>query len=1026
MAKKVGLAVAFVVIACIFCVCFSACTRMQNDVDVENVVVSRFGDGIKVLDVHSAPEYATEYKRVARVKVKVNVDARMSGYHITGIYLPAGEALTVTVSNTVSQMGYRVHVNSFSESGNIFNITQTSQTFGSEKGGVVEIFVPSSVVSDSSFNMTLEGGIVMPYCRLGRDDFDQIQKGDGKYAILDCVNTRFYVPTDIIYDEEGKCVIDDISSVLLWWQSTLSFINTASGIDSNSRDYTSAIVFEDYNGKIKYDAALRVMRADKSYFEKVLNYHALLEGGAWNLLYAINDYKIKTAGGFQGFISIDMVVDILTCIENAVMTNSSDETLSDKNWLNNAYICLERTKELLSIAPEDRNEDNKSDLMRAFFLNIMHSFGLDKTLEIIVEYGKGAGEFSFDEFGLILSSVLKSDVSLYCETFGITLSTETKNKMAGNKVYVPVQTKFTVGSVENTYSMGYTVPMGAKTTFDFASNTVSLVDGWDVVAVKGAAKQWSHKDGIYYYTPNAKKLVDEFEVSLKNGEYSATLYGKINAEITVATYRIYEGWKFENPSTALAEAIDNYEKRTPNYSGSIDIAGVKPREESDDSVYVLTVTNGCMKVPKSGKYRFYLRNNGRCKVEFGVPKYMFDMFDVSITFTEFTRGHSFDIDLDKDTTYYFNLYLLSMKGECDAVMGIRYIEDDPSDDSSYHGINADVIDSRYLIYKNLSPDDIVKFTPPVIYPTGYGYKEEFYQPYALTADNVASYPEAEINRDIDLALDGLLGTYYMASAVKGEYEFVIDMGEERRMEYLKINARDSIVDAKIDIYVSNSRDFSNKTKIKLDKNQFVAGINIFLFNNISRRYVKFVIYREDESDFVCSFVDLDIGQYFEASEIVPNTSAMMSYMGGWSDVKEYVCINGSLSQSVNKNSVMSFTAKSRQICLYGVKDAQYGKMDVYVDGKLYTTVDLFSETTMTDQLIFAIDFDYPMEHSIKVMPAGNDDVINIDYLAYIRVEEESIDQNMGVLYYVLIIPAAILIALIGAAIADRVSKKKKN
>ena len=81
---------------------------------------------------------------------------------------------------------------------------------------------------------------------------------------------------------------------------------------------------------------------------------------------------------------------------------------------------------------------------------------------------------------------------------------------------------------------------------------------------------------------------------------------------------------------------------------------------------------------------------------------------------------------------------------------------------------------------------------------------------------------------------------------------------------------------------------------------------------------------------------------------------------------------------------------------------------------------------MTDQLIFAIDFDYPMEHSIKVMPAGNDDVINIDYLAYIRVEEESIDQNMGVLYYVLIIPAAIIIALIGAAIADRVSKKKKN
>ena len=47
-------------------------------------------------------------------------------------------------------------------------------------------------------------------------------------------------------------------------------------------------------------------------------------------------------------------------------------------------------------------------------------------------------------------------------------------------------------------------------------------------------------------------------------------------------------------------------------------------------------------------------------------------------------------------------------------------------------------------------------------------------------------------------------------------------------------------------------------------------------------------------------------------------------------------------------------------------------MDVYIDGTRVATVDLSSETTMTDQLLFAMDFDLWAEHTVKLMPSGDD------------------------------------------------------
>ena len=1032
--KKSRLLIVIAVVAVVFCVCLTACSKNQNYIVSQDSVVSRFGDGIVVLDSHAAPATAQEYKDQLRVRAKINVDARLSGYHITGIYLPAGETLTIDVSNTIAQFGYSVLVNNFTTGMRVTRQISTVRTMIEPKdapnGGVVEILVPevaTSSASANSFNMRIEGGIVMPYYRLGRDDEKQIESGGGDYAILDCVNARFYVPTDVLYDEEGKCKIkDDMYNSLLWWQSAASFFNETLEIPSKSSEYTSSVVFGNFGSALSYDEDRKAVVADKSYFEDFMAYDNLIQGKAWDLLYTICDHKVSISDNFSQSVAETMIVDILCSVDNVVMTHFDVAAESEWKWLVNSYTCLEKTNQLLEMPLEARDANYERDKIRAFFINIMHTFGLDKTIKIIIAYGKIASDRpSNDTLALIISEELGADMSFYFEKFGITLTQETKKKMSGNAMYIPVQTKFTVGSNES-YSMGYTVPMGERTTFDFAHNIVSLSDEeWTVVGVEGENRFWSFEDGIYYYTPAIDKLQDEFELKLRNGDNSVSLFGKINVLITVATYKIYENWKFDNTATALDEAVEAYQKRTPDYTGSIDFAGVRRRENADPSVYVLTVTEGCFKVPKSGKYRIYLRNHGLCRVELGVPKYMMTMFDSPIPVPEFTRYQSYDIVLEDDKIYEYKLYLLSTKGDCDAAMGIRYIQDDDVNDENDYGIKADPLDMNYLVFKGLDRKDIVEFIPPIIYPTGYGFKEDFYQTYELKEEHFISYPAAVVNRGIKLAIDSLTtGSYYSASKISNNYEFVLDLEKAQRLEYLMLNVRTDTLGANVDVLVSDSEDFHVQTQLTLSENTLKSGDNYMLFNACTARYVKFIIY--GEGAFACDINDLRIGQYFEESRIVPNTSSMLAYMGGWASVGEYVSVNGSISESMSNNSIFSFTAKARQICLYGVKDTKYGQMDIYVDGKFHSTIDLFSESTATDQLLFAIDFDTSMEHSIKAIPAGKNDIINFDYISYIPVDEEEVKPIGGVLYYALIIPGVIIIALLGAAIADYVSKRKKN
>lgn len=1022
-----GFILAALVLSC------AACSTLENNLRIEDDIVSRFGDGISVISSNAAPSDATEFKDVERVKMRVNVDARVGGYHLTGVYLPAGETLTVNVSSEISQAGYRLRLNSFvNDRTNSTPIDSTEKKISSEKGGIVELWVPASATSDNSFDVIIEGGIVMPYYRMGRDTEERIYAGDGKYAILDGENIRFYVPTDLLFDSEGNCTVEDLYNTLLWWQSAVTFLNKATDMVSLKSNYSIRVVVGDFGTAPTLDDATGLISIDRSYFLNALDFENLKVGKSWELLYKICERKVKLSSGFEGVFALDMIVDILANIDYVMMTNSGYNSTS--SWLNNAYSCLEKTIELLSLPESERDENYSQNVMRAFFINILHSFGVDKTLDILIEYSHASkesenGEMTIDEFALSMSKILQRDMTFYFEMFkrGLSqdmgLSQETIDKMKGKQIYIPVQSKYAVGGNNEFYDLGYTVPMGESTAFDFQNSIISFVDGWSVYKVESDSTRWTLENGIFYYNPSTSKLVDDYTLYLRNGEYSAVLYGRINVNISTAVYKVYEGWTFSNMSTALEDAIASYSKRKPDHVGSIDYAGINRYEEdaeqdSDDNTYVFTVTDGCMSVPESGNYTIYLKNTGLCQVEFGVQKYMFDMFANSLPVTDYTDYLSYNIELDSNKTYEFKIYMLSTKGEGNTMLGIRYND---GDDKTIRDV-----DDSYLIYRGLSKDDIVEYQPPSIYPDGYTETDEFYQSYDINEKNFVQYPQAVVTSGLNQAFDSLSTSYYVANDKKNEYVFVMDLGTSKRTEYFSFIVKESMAGAKVSIFSADKNASDKYKEVAVDGGEYAleTGVNVINYTPVTARYVKIVI-SADEA-FECAFTDFKTGQHFEKSTIVANTSSSLSYMGGWNNVFGYVSINGSVSQSADNNSVISFTAVCRQICLYGVKDSIYGKMDVYVDGSHYTTIDLYNATPVTNALIFAIDFDTTREHSIKIMPAEKGDVINLDYISYIPETEEEINANTDSLLYALIIPAVIAVALIGAAVADVVKKRKSR
>ena len=110
----------------------------------------------------------------------VPVDLAVPRWHSTGVYAPAGQALTVRIDAAAAKLGLKVRVGSTADDLSglaewkrfplvtvTLPLVKSETTFASPFGGLVYVVVPDGCAGATT--VELDGGIMAPWFRLGRD-----------------------------------------------------------------------------------------------------------------------------------------------------------------------------------------------------------------------------------------------------------------------------------------------------------------------------------------------------------------------------------------------------------------------------------------------------------------------------------------------------------------------------------------------------------------------------------------------------------------------------------------------------------------------------------------------------------------------------------------------------------------------------------------------------------------------------------------------------------------------------------------
>ncbi len=969
-----------------------ACGNSETNLYYNDKVEGRYADGISIVGTYNVPTGASQFKDKARVDQLMYVDNTVKGLHFTGLYLPAGETMTVTISSETAQQMHKIVINSQQSDETIVPLNQMRTQFTSAQGGRVDIRVDSAVVESKAFEIKISGCVSMPYYRLGVDKHN-IATTSGGFATLDCANARFILPSELLGG------VKDLDKSLRWWRSAVEIMDRVTDLGFVSGDLSPIIIYvSDAYTSSTWNATQKYIKLTTKDFQGILDYDNLVAGGGKKLLGWLGEMQAHRADGYKdGFINGNLG-KILSHLTYIIMTDNVVE--GESNSIANAAGQLES---LLSEKPTGDNQ------VLAFFDTLLHSFGADETIKVLEQYKYTAQKQNiekkeiFDSYIIDISNILKSDLSYFCELLGMNISGQTKQAMADKPMYIPVQTKLTVGGSENLQT-GVVCPMGNVKEFDFENAIVSPLEGWNIDSIEGSG--WQKVDTYKWnYSPSKDRLKDKFVLNLSNGEHKAKLYGNILVDINVSSYSVYNNVSFRNVDSAIKGIKD----MTPSYTSSLPFAEIEKQEEEDETKYSFSTSKGSLQVKESGKYTFYLKSKGLVKVKFGVSEYMFEMFNNILTVSDYTEELKYEVELDKDKIYAYEIYDLSTQGAGWAKLGIKTKDG-----------NIVNLGQEYIVYNDMYRKQAVQYDSPVIDIEYFNVHQKDYDNYLSGKWVLKEYPEPAENTSVTNLFDNNNATYFESKEAAKEFQLVIDMQSNFVIEYIFLGTKVDMLGVKAKLEVSND----NVNFKQVGEKQIENVENYCLLDEpVNTRYLRVTLTKEQ--DFVCGLSQIAMGKIMQESRIVPNTSTSISYQGEWENINKYSAINGCVTSNLDPNCAIEYNFYGSMISVYATKDKQFGVAKIYIDNKDPVIVDLGSQTAMCGQKVFYMDFGKVGAHTIKIVPV-KDDKINIDYFTVISAPRPNAVKQEFNYWYIAIIPAVALVGFVVALIADSVSKKRKR
>jgi hypothetical protein len=127
------------------------------------------------------------------------------------------------------------------------------------------------------------------------------------------------------------------------------------------------------------------------------------------------------------------------------------------------------------------------------------------------------------------------------------------------------------------------------------------------------------------------------------------------------------------------------------------------------------------------------------------------------------------------------------------------------------------------------------------------------------------------------------------------------------------------------------------------------------------------------------------GSVFRVTAISQASSAV-HYHGTWATSTSTTWWGGTARWSSMKGSTVSYTFTGKSIALVGLKAANRGKANVYVNGVLNATVDLYSATTLRQRIVWSANYATSATRTvtIKVLGTSGRPRVDIDGFVVVR------------------------------------------
>lgn len=398
-----------------------------------------------------------------RIIRKMTLAGEIKGAHPTGLYLPAGEIVTVSIPAAYIEKGFRICVNyGFPElTGNTLKrmpqlyyewaLDKTIVKIASPFGGLLDVLSPGG-----SAELEISGAMQAPFYRYGADAAPSTGVG---FAQIWLGNLYITAPADALSDS--------IDEVCAYWRGVVERMGLTDLTDP------LRIVFDDGNPD---RAKQRFSLADADVFFNP----ARLYAGEGTAIFE----GLANAAEF-GFVGRAAAVKALTTIAAASMTEAGSRRSTGGGTVYDPYGILSEIK-----LSGESFTDLDAGTRAAFFTLLYFAYNAD--VPSLLKAG------SADAAVKEAAAACGTNLEAYAELFKVSISEDTRAQMRAYK-----QSFYPIGNLFASGERGapYIVAVGS-TRLDFGAFTADPAGVFKLTKVKGEGLKKA-ADGVYDFIPAA-------------------------------------------------------------------------------------------------------------------------------------------------------------------------------------------------------------------------------------------------------------------------------------------------------------------------------------------------------------------------------------------------------------------------------------------------------------------------------------------------------------------------------------------